>query len=112
MLVVSISMIALPYGAAIRMREVRFTLQKVSIRAKHHRMECFSFRRDPKWLSASCNIPCMGGLPALCLTSMMQPDVYTWLLWPSSSAVRARLVMLERALCAGCVWLWYGHRHH
>ena len=74
MLVVSISMIALPHGAAFRLREVGITLQKVCIRVKHHRMKCSSFIRDPKCLSASCNIPCIRGLPALCATRMVQSD--------------------------------------
>lgn len=77
MLVVSISMIALPCGAAFCLWEVRLNLQKVYIRANHRRMERCSFRREPKCPLASCNIPCMGGLPALRLTKMVQPDEFT-----------------------------------
>ena len=47
---VSISMIALPCGAAFCLWEVRLNLQKVCIRANHRRMERCSFRREPSAL--------------------------------------------------------------
>ena len=82
MFVVRIPMNVPPYSTAFCLRKFKLTSQILCIRVKHHRMERCSFRKGSKCISASCNIPCMGGLYTICLTDILQSADSPCLFWP------------------------------